>query len=125
MVRDISICIGLLIAGFIAGHVYADWSRPTREEIANDLGQAILQSVDEVTVEVSENHTGPVVYVALADTPREYIGIARIEIGYEGQYLPSLWDKQDDYYEYHWNQTMPENELLSAIQTIAQERRAQ
>lgn len=124
MLRDLSICIGLLIAGFIAGLAYADWSQPTRQDIAEDLGDTILETVDAVAVEVSENHTGPVVYVALSNTPREYIGIARIEIGYEGEYLPSLWDKKEDYYEYHWNQAMAEDELIAAIQVIAKERRA-
>lgn len=125
MLRDLGIAAAIFAAGVVAGFFLFQWQDPTRSDIAEDLAQTIAQELPDLEIEkTEESQTGPVVYVAMGRTnpDSEYRGLARIEIGYEGQYLPSIWSQKTGYYDYHWNKAMSEDDLMKALRLTAQER---
>lgn len=126
MRRDIAIAALLLLAGFLLGISYRSLSGPaTHLEAAEDLAGRIEAAEPLVEAEATEESSvGPVVYVHLRKSnPRDdYVPVARVEIGYEGQLLPSLWPAGSSFYEYHFNRSMEEADLLHAIGGIARQK---
>lgn len=125
MVRDILIVTAFFLGGMGAGFALSEAMQPTRYDVANDLAEKINEQGSPIRAQLeTESQTGPVVYAFISKGSKvdEGLSLARIEIGYEGQYLPSLWNNKTKFFDYHWNKEMEEDELLDKIRSLAEER---
>ena len=125
MVRDILIAGAILIGGFILGFTYRDWrGEPTRQDLTEQLAERISDANDGLQVEASYVSTsGPMIYLSLppatpGDLDRQ---VGRVEIGHDGEILPSFHDFSKDNIEYHWNRSMTEEDVLQRIDDIEAE----
>ena len=121
---------GEALAAFAAGFLLCaviiyPWQPPSRVELLEEVAEDIEDDVPEVQTEVErEEPAGHVLYVSMrkARPQDDYIAIARIEIGYEGQILASLWDSGTGFYTHHFNEAMTEDEVVEAVRRVASER---
>lgn len=125
MLRDVLIAGAILVAGFALGFAYRDWrGDPTRQELTDILAQRISDANDGLQVDSSYVSTsGPMIYLSLPPAKPGDLGrpIGRVEIGHDGEILPSFHNFSKDYIEYHWNRSVTENELMRRINEIEAE----
>jgi hypothetical protein len=125
LLRDLAISAALLAVGFLMGAGFAEWrAAPTRLDRTEDLAAIISESNPGMTVVLEDVSTsGPMIYVTLPPaSPGEQVRpVGRIEIGHDGEILPSLHDSEEGFIAYHWNRSMTEEELLESIDRIEDE----
>jgi len=125
LLRDIAISAVLVLAGFLLGIGYMQWrGHPTRQALTDDLAERIAGANPGLSVETSYVSTsGPMIYLTMPPvTPGELARpVARVEIGHDGEILPSFHDFDDDFIAYHWNKSMTEEETLARIDQIEAE----
>lgn len=125
MLRDILIASAFIALGFVAGFGIAEWKgEPTRAEVTSELAQKIKEKHPELKVEDSYVSTsGPLIYLSLPPASPGGLDrqVGRVEIGYDGEILPSLYDFKKDHIAYHWNSAMSEEDLHAAIDNIERE----
>ena len=125
MLRDIAIAAALLVAGFVLGIGYSSWKgEPTRQEKTDALAGRIADSNPGLDIESTYVSTsGPMIYLSMPplEGERAYHPVAKIEIGHDGEILPSFFDFDEDYYDYHWNKSMSEDEVMAKIDEIEAE----
>ena len=113
-----------LIIGFVAGVFTTKISEPpTRLTRLSELAIKAEAASPLIRTEIVEEYpNGDILYVSMKpDTPSNgYRPIARVEIGYEGQILASLWNAQDNYYRHHLGIPTSQDDLLLSIQSIAE-----
>jgi hypothetical protein len=123
MIRDFAIALALLIAGAVGGYVYAEHSRPSRYDIVRDLSTRIEAQYPAIETEVySDQRSGPVLYVSEKDSPDSYAGIARVEVGYDGELLVSLWNERKLFFDYHFGKPMEEDDFFAVIPRVIAQR---
>ena len=125
MLRDLAISAALLAVGFLMGTGFAEWrAGPTRFDRTEDLAAIISEANPDLSVVLDEVSTsGPLIYVTLPpSSPGGQVRtVGRIEIGHDGEILPSLHDFSEGFIVYHRNRSMSEEELLESIDRIEDE----
>ena len=125
MIRDLAISAVLVLGGFLLGIGYTEWrGQPTRQDLTDELAEDIADANPGLSVESSYVSTsGPMIYLALppVDAGGLTRPVGRIELGHDGEILPSFHDFDDGFMAYHWNRSMTKDETLARIDEIEAE----
>lgn len=124
--RSILVSLAMFAGGFLLGALAMDLQQPpSRREVLEKTSAAIIAEVPGVHAEITrEDPLGEILYVSMTkSSPQdEYLPVARVEIGYEGQILASIWSAEAGFYEHHLGKPMTQEELVEAVRQSAAER---
>lgn len=123
MLRDIVICLAFTFLGFGVGYAVADRDPPTRQDRAEQLVSDLEEEMPEVSATIfEETGKGPVIHIkSSAIEDPNAMPLARVEIGYEGQYLPSFWNESEGFYAFHNDQPMTADEIIETLSGPAEQ----